>query len=158
MLVENIFGIFHSPLQTTICLELFNSAKYIIKNGFEICYDGSVSTPLHLAACEGLTEIYKLIMDTVTDKNPYPNTKFILNGFQNMARSPLHVAAEKGHVDICQLIMDNVPDKNPACLQGWTPLHSAAEGGQLETCRFILDNVTDKNPVSGIGKLSLIHI
>ena len=141
-----MFGIFHSPLHTTVGLELFNATKFIINNKFEICDEGSISTPLHLAAYDGLTETYKLIMDTVTDKNPYPTIKIGL-GNGNMARTPLHVAAEEGHVDICQLIMDNIPDKNPACIQGWTPLHSAAEGGQIETCRLILENVTEKNPI-----------
>ena len=112
-------------------------------------------TALHGAAARGHTNIYRLIMDCVEDKNPKDS-----NG-----ETPLHRAAESGHLDICKLILENpsVKDKNPKCLKSWdreycrdlkgeTPLHLAAKGRHLTICQLILTYTNNKSPKRTDGK------
>ena len=68
---------------------------------------------LHLAARQGYTDICRLILDHVEEKNPGND-----NGL-----TPLHEAAGYGHSEICELIMERVEQKNPGNTRGTTPLH-----------------------------------
>ena len=66
--------------------------------------DYSGSTPLHLAAREGLEDICRLIMGRVENKNPANHAGW----------TPLHLAVTHGHSNVCRLIADSVDDPNPA--------------------------------------------
>ena len=105
-----------TPLDTAANYNSLNVCRFIIKNnGDKIAWDDTSScwhgwTPLHTAALKGHTEIYKIIMETVADKNP------LVYGF-----SPLHFAAIEGNLEVCRLILENVNDKNPSGVDGKTP-------------------------------------
>ena len=58
-------------------------------------------TPLHAASSKGHTEIIRLILSVVEEKNP-KNDK---------DRTPLHQAAYSGHADIVRIILDAVEYK-----------------------------------------------
>ena len=65
---------------------------------------------LFMIAEKGHTEICKLIIESLENKNPSKT-----NG-----RTPLHEAAKYGHADICRILMKNVANKNPGTNTGWT--------------------------------------
>ena len=85
-------------------------------------------TPLHFAAQEGHLEICSLIIENISDRNPF-----------SRGRTPLHYAAAQGHIEVCRLILDKVVNINPSENGGITPLHDAAENGRLEVCRLIIE-------------------
>ena len=113
-------------------------------------------TPLHVAAKNGHLAAYKLIMETVTDKNPLLNPRSDMYGLEKMQQpkelhciqnfygcTPLHLAAIYGHISICKMIMANLVEKNPTNSSRYTPLHGAAAGGHLQIFKFIIKS---KNP------------
>ena len=113
---------------------------------------------LFLAAFQGHSEVYKLVMKNVKDKNP--GNSSILN---NTGITPLHYAAKNGHFAVCELIIANTPDKNPVTryvngryqsghIYGSTPLHFAAQNGHLEICKLLIDNIVEKNPADQRGQ------
>ena len=54
-------------------------------------------TPLHIAAQNGHSMAYELIMKSLENKNPGN----IFNGY-----TPLHLAAQNGHKEMCELIFE----------------------------------------------------
>ena len=106
--------------------------KYNMKGG--MC---GKTTPLHLAAKNGDFNVFKLIFDTIVDKNPIDDLK----------NTSFHFAAENGHLSICQLIIARLEDKNPpggpgngfGFGSGHTPLHIAAANGHLDVCKLITE-------------------
>ena len=104
------------------------------------------STPLHYAAEKGNTDIVKMLLDIVDDKNP-KNTG---------GSTPLHYAAKFGHVEIYKKISEVVEDKNPRDIQGFTPLHIAASNGHTRMCKIIMYRTKEKNPRSNNG-LTPLH-
>ena len=106
------------------------------------------TSALHVAAWFGQLEAYKLIMQSVVDKNPQ----------NHYGQTPLHLAAEAGKLEVCRLIVDSVADKNPGYGNGgtpfWTPLHEAAKSGHLKVCKLIIENideVIDKKDIIGLA-------
>ena len=96
-------------------------------------YEGKI--PLQVAASNGKTELCRLIMENVVDKNP--------QRFQNepfFGTTPLHWAAHKGHFSVCELIVQNVDNKNPYDTLMRTPLYMAARQGHLSICRLLYKN------------------
>ena len=81
---------------------------------------------LHRAAFRGQMEIYKIIMENVTDKNPP-----LFHG-----STPLQLAAIRGHLQMCRLILDNVGDKNPVDNWGRTPRDLAKIYNHLEIVKL----------------------
>ena len=99
-------------------------------------YDGKI--PLQLAASNGNTELYRLIMENVVDKNPQKSQNEPFFG-----TTPLHLAAHKGHFSVCELIVQNVDNKNPYDTLMRTPLYMAAKQGHLSICHLIYENVNN---------------
>ena len=93
-------------------------------------------THLHNAAYQGSVEIYSLLSNHLTNKNPS-------NAYGG---TPLHVAAIRGHLTMCKFIMDSVKNKNPGNNDNYTPLHNAAANGHRDVCVLILENVQNKIP------------
>ena len=104
-----------TPLDTAANHNSLNVCRFIVENNPDkIAWDNTSScwhgwTPLHTAAFKGHTEIYKIIMEAVADKNP------VVYGF-----SPLHLAIIEGKLEMCRLILENVNDKNPIGIPGKT--------------------------------------
>ena len=105
------------------------------------------TTPLHEAARCGHTDICRLILVNVDDKNPK----------KEFGITPLHEAAKQGHTDICRLIIASVQVKNPEGQHGNTPLHTAARYGHTDICRLIIDSVENKNPGNEYG-ITPLHL
>ena len=82
------------------------------------CYGSYRATPLHLAAVSGHSNICKLIMNDIDDKNPQTESSSKI--------TPLHIAATNNHLETYKTIMEQVQDKNPKDKNGSTPLHMAA--------------------------------
>ena len=80
---------------------------------------------LHIAALKGHTEIYKVIMEKVADKNP------VNKGF-----TPLQIAAKSGNLEMCKLILENVNDKSPVDANGQTPKEVAEEFNHHEIMKL----------------------
>ena len=71
-------------------------------------------TPFHYATESGLTNVCRLIIENIDNKNPAA-----LNGC-----TPLHLAADEGHLEIVRLIVETGVDKN-SLVNGKTPLDIA---------------------------------
>ena len=97
-------------------------------------YEGNI--PLQMAASNGKTELCRLIMENVVDKNPRKSQDEPFFG-----TTPLHLAAHKGHFSVCELIVQNVDNKNPYDTLMRTPLYMAAKQGHLLICRLLYENV-----------------
>ena len=74
---------------------------------------------------KGHTEIYKIIMETVADKNPL-----------KCGMTPLHMAAMFGNLELCKLILENVNDKNPVSDYGQTPKDVAKNRYHFEVVKL----------------------
>ena len=84
-------------------------------------------TPLHSAAQNGHSEVCKVILGHVPEKNP--KTKD--------GSTPLLFAARQGLYDVCKIILDNVEDKNPKNNFGMTPLKLATTYGHSAVAKLI---------------------
>ena len=92
-------------------------------------------TPLHVAARNGKTEMCKLIMKNILDKNPESMQNHPFYGM-----TPLHLAAHEGHFSACELLVHNLDIKNPNDQLMRTPLCMAARKGHLLICRLLYEN------------------
>ena len=64
-------------------------------------------TPLHVAASNGYSEVYKLIAERVEEKNP----------LDNKGKTPLHEAIDNGHLHICRILLDILGIENPTLVE-----------------------------------------
>ena len=110
--------------------------ELIMKNIVVWVSQDNICTPLHYATFNESVEIYSLLSNHLTNKNPP-----LFNG-----NTPLHMAAQKGHLKLCKFIMDSVHNKNPGNSENCTPLHLAAKYGNKDVCELILKNVNNKQP------------
>ena len=134
----NIYGFGHPVLHEA--LERFDNYVMIIRNMVSNPETVAGLTPLHYAAKNGHLEVYRFILEHLTDKNPG----------DMYGLTPLHFAAMRGQLEMCKLILEMVDNKNPrtphALYGKWTPLDWAEENGHFEVCRLI---------TSAIGKYFL---
>ena len=117
-------------LDTAVFRNSLKVCQFIVENNPHIAWDKTISgsgrlTPFHIAALEGHTEIYKMIMERVADKNPF-----------SCGITPLHMAAFFGKLEFCKLILENVNDKNPVDHLGFTPKDNAEERNHLEIVKL----------------------
>ena len=77
-------------------LDLFGE-NFSLKGAF------GLHASLFMVAKKGHTEICKLIVDRLEDKNPS----------DNIGWTPLHEAAGNGQIEICKILMNNLENKNP---------------------------------------------
>ena len=127
--------------------------------------------PLYCAARYGNLELYKLLAENTSDKNPkckfgwtplheaagggYINWDLILNPLDYDGMLPIDITAKDGHMEICKFLIMNIADKNPGSMNGNSPLHVAAWCGQLEAYKLIMQNAVDKNPQNHYGQTPL---
>ena len=135
--------------------------------------------PLDVATSNSYLEICKLIIESISDKNPsgpmgfttlhvaaesgqFEICKLIMESLQDknpedqMGQTPLHFFARHGHLEICELVIQSLDDKNPQCHDdGDTPLHEAARGGHLEVCRVIMENAANINPINAYRQMPI---
>ena len=144
--------------------------------------DENEDTPLHSAADHDNFEICRLIIDSLSNKNPVVNSingetllhemvksdtlivpcQLILEKINDKnpkdleGRTPLYVAADNRNFHAFKSIFQSVEEKNPKDLEEDTPLHLAAMRGCLPICELILSNITDKNPKNN-HKITPLH-
>ena len=107
-----------TPLNLAVNNNSIHVCRFIVENNYvpSSLIDSELGYPevyrfLHCAAMRGQIEIYKIIMESVADKNPR----------LNHGGTPLHLAAISGHLEMCRLILENIGDKNPVNNHGHTP-------------------------------------
>jgi ankyrin repeat protein len=123
----------------------------VVKNSME--KGGSVSerdaqfgtSPLHVAAVFGHTEIVKLLLRNKAD----------VNAKDKEGETPLLAALVNGHSDIGELLVNkgakvDIKDKN-----GWTPLHFAASLGNEDLVRLLVEKGLDSKAKTSEGKTPL---
>ena len=120
-----------TSLDTAVFWNSLKVCQYIIENNPHIAWDKTISgsgrlTPFHIAALEGHTEIYKIIMEKFADKNP--------KGIWGM--TPLHLAAHWGNLALCRLILENIQNKSPVTNCGKTPKDMAEAGNHNEVVKL----------------------
>ena len=103
------------------------------------------TTPLHVAAVKGHTEVVKLLLEAGADKNAA-----VLNG-----RAALHLGAMKGHSEVVKLLLEAGADKDATSFAGMTALHLAAVFGCLEVAKLLLEAGAEKNAATDPGKTPL---
>ena len=95
--------------------------------------DKNGETPLHDAIRGGgHLEVFKLIMNSIENKNP-PN---------QFGETPLHKAANFRYPEICKFILENVEDKdkNVPNIHGDTPLFHAVNREYPDICQIFYDH------------------
>ena len=131
----------------------------------------SVISPLYCAARYGNLELFKLLAENTSDKNPrckfgwtplheaagggYLNWDLIFNVLEYNEMLPIDITAKDGHMEICKFLIANIADKNPVSMNGTSALHVAAWFGQLEAYKLIMQSVVDKNPQNHYGQTPL---
>ena len=121
-----------TPLNMAVKHNSINICRFIVGNNYvpSSHIDSELGCPevhgfLCSAAWRGQIEIYKIIMETVADKNPP-----FLGG------TPLHMAAMEGRLEMCRLILENVSDKNPVNHLGQSPRYLAKYYNHLEIVKL----------------------
>ena len=112
------------------------------------------TTPLHLTADRGHTEVVELLISKGAD----------VNAKMKDGWTPLHSAARYGrkghrHWEITELLIANGADVNAITNQGehfhvkypWTPLHIAAINGHKEIAELLIAAGADVNAEDGDG-------
>lgn len=136
-------------------------------------FTGEKSTPLHVAAAFGATEVAKVLIDAqanlnVKDQRGWtPLMKAARFGHTDTVKvlldagaqfeepgslAPLHFAAVAGHFDIVLALLDKGANVNAKTSAGDTALQYAAEFGNLEIVKVLLDKGADKNMVNNAQK------
>ncbi len=106
---------------------------------------GPQTSPMHVAAREGNTDILLLLLEhgaAVNSRDIYDQT-------------PLHRASGNADLDAGQCLLDHGADINSRDSDGWTPLHVAMVGGYVEFARMLLERGAeiDARNVSGEAPL-----
>ncbi|XP_026666668.1 serine/threonine-protein phosphatase 6 regulatory ankyrin repeat subunit C-like [Ceratina calcarata] len=91
-------------------------------------------TPLHIAAREGLQEIFRLLIK----RGAYVDAEEDKYGL-----TAVHVAVQEGHNNIVQILIDQGANVNLKTKRGETPLHIAAREGLQEICRLLIKRGAD---------------
>ena len=117
-----------TALDAAITNSSLKVCRFIVKNNWEeLPRDNEkIWTSLHVAVIEGHTEIYKIIMEKFSDKNPI--------GIWGM--TPLHFAAQLGNLAMCRLILENVQNKSPVTRCGKTPMELAEAQNHNEVLKL----------------------
>merc|ERR1712086_452190 len=97
----DICGFGHPVLHEA--LERHDNYVMIIRNMVSNPETVAGLTPLHYAAKNGHLEVYRFILEHLTDKNPG----------DMYGLTPLHFAAMRGQLEMCKLILKMVDNKNP---------------------------------------------
>ena len=87
-----------------------------------------LSTPLHLAAQNGHTEVAKVILD---------ENGAVINNLDVMKWTPLHWAAKGGHLETAKLLLEYNADINLKDDYNRTPLKVAKQCNKMDVANFI---------------------
>ncbi|MHB9133321.1 MAG: ankyrin repeat domain-containing protein [Armatimonadota bacterium] len=91
------------------------------------------TTPLHVAAANGNTEIVKALIGKLANVNACR-----VDGIR-----PIHSASLFGHFEIVQILLDSGADVNVGDVDGMTPLHGVAVVGNIEMAKLLIQYGAD---------------
>jgi len=106
---------------------------------------GSETSPMHVAAREGNTDILLLLLEHGA----------AMDGWGINGQTPLHRASWYANLDAGQCLLDHGADINFRDCDGWTPFHVTMFGGYVEFARMLLERGAeiDARNVSGEAPL-----
>ena len=96
--------------------------------------DDNHSSPLHLAAEEGLSELVKVLLSKGAD----------IEAKDDWQETALHKAAMEGHEEVTRLLIQNKAEVNAKNKSDWTPLHIASFGRE-KIVEILLQNSANPN-------------
>lgn len=133
--------------------------QYVAKKIDLLQEDEEGRTPFHIAAMNGQTEIFKILIETnftldqefkdrvdsLTEQ--FANTghkivKFLEKNFDldqanESGQTSFYVAAKEGHIEILEFLEDQGANLNQPDLLGWTPIIAAIQEGHTEIVKFL---------------------
>ncbi|CAB3983026.1 serine threonine- phosphatase 6 regulatory ankyrin repeat subunit A-like [Paramuricea clavata] len=89
---------------------------------------GSNSTPLHLAASGGHTEVVQVLLQNGADATP----------MDKHGMTAIHLAAKNGHTRVIEILKEKIPLDYASPKTGLSAIHVAAQYGRTEVVREIL--------------------
>lgn len=132
------------------------------------------STPLHVAARSGSSEVVRVLLDSGANANGVQDDDlFDLENHPDDEGdlTPLHEAAYRGHIEIVHALLaagalrspmgfgERLGDPIPTCEDGmYTPLHFAVENGHTHVVRALLEGGADGNKLGGYFRKSPLHV
>ncbi|KAH8131069.1 hypothetical protein FP744_10002062 [Trichoderma asperellum] len=112
-------------------------------------WDGSLDTPLHLAAAKGSTTVVKLLLEHKADP---------CYGYEGGLCPALVTAAKKGHKDVVEILsQDERVELHAHDWMGMTVLSNAVCGGKTDVVQMLLENERiDPNATTSHGRSPLL--
>ena len=100
------------------------------------------SSPLYIAALNGLEVIVKVLLSNGAD----------VNQADNKGETALYNAAQAGKGSMVAVLLSNGADVNQADKDGKSPLYNAAKEGKEQVVAILLSNGADVNQVDNNGR------
>jgi ankyrin repeat protein len=111
-------------------------------------YAGALSTPLTMAARNGLTRMVTRLIEAGAN----------LDGIDASGWTALKHASQAGHDEIVQALIEAGADLNLPDNEGWTPLIGAASRAAWSTVDLLIDAGADVNHVTESGATALREV
>ena len=90
--------------------------------------------PIHYAARNGYTEIFKYLVSKLENPNPAKQDGW----------TPMHLAAQFGQIEIIKILGSILENPNAPKPDGWTPLQLAIHHNMIEAGTTILEIISKK--------------
>jgi ankyrin repeat protein len=136
----------NSELHYAISNRDLSKCEYLIKNGADLNYIYTISTPLIAAARCGFIDICKLLIDNGAD----------VNFLTDFGSSALGAAIMNNKYDVCKFLIDNGADVNINWLRfGCSLLHLVAKLGYTDICKLLLDSGANVNALNRSNNLPI---
>jgi ankyrin len=149
--VDPIAGFFsYTPLHFAVPHGI-DIVKLLVEYGANVKKrDGSLQTPLHLAARAGMTDVVDMLLEH------WPGGTRAKDDCKNR---PLHLAALSGWTELVRLLVEIWPagprKKNN---YGYTPLHFAAQRGNTDVVRLLLEHWPEGTRAKDDCKNTPLHL
>ena len=121
--------------------------EWLLSHGADPTFpnDDGFSTPLHVAASEGLVEVSRIFIQQNVNQNA-PNCD---------GQTPLHQASRGGHINVARLLLEHGVNVNAQDKKCATALHLASENNYLEIAHLLLEHGADVEVEDDKGRTPL---
>ncbi|KAF6204958.1 hypothetical protein GE061_019125 [Apolygus lucorum] len=128
----------HTPLKQALYSKNVEASKVILQNT-NFCYGDTIGTsPLSVAAENGLLELLPALIKLEAKHSEQRKSSAVTK-----PPTPLHYAAKKGQIESIKVLLQNGWVLNAETLDGHTPLYCAVLGNKEEVVRFLLNKGAD---------------